>query len=69
MSGPPVEQTVAATPSATNIKELKEEIQRESAFVDVITMEMDKVIVGQKHMVERLLVGLLSDGHIPSSLP
>ncbi len=48
----------------TDIKELNETIQRESAFVDMITMEMDKVIVGQKYMVERLLIGLLSNGHI-----
>ena len=47
-----------------NIKELNERIQRESAFVDIITMEMNKVIVGQKHLVENLLIGLLADGHI-----
>jgi len=48
----------------TDIKEINERIQRESAFVDLLTMEIDKVIVGQKHMVERLLIGLLSNGHI-----
>jgi MoxR-like ATPase len=48
----------------TDIRELNERIQRESAFVDLLTTEMDKVIVGQKHMVERLLIGLLSNGHI-----
>ena len=47
-----------------DIKELNEKIQRESAFVDLLTNEMDKVIVGQKSMVERLLIGLLSNGHI-----
>ena len=47
-----------------NIKELNEKIQKESAFVDIITMEMNKVIVGQKHLVENLLIGLLADGHI-----
>jgi MoxR-like ATPase len=47
-----------------DIKELNEKIQRESAFVDLIQMEMDKVIVGQKYMTERLLIGLLSNGHI-----
>ncbi|MDX2173919.1 MAG: MoxR family ATPase [Bacteroidota bacterium] len=47
-----------------DIKEINEKIQRESAFIDVLTMEMDKVIIGQKHMVERLLIGLLSNGHI-----
>lgn len=48
----------------TDIKILNEKIQKESEFVDLITLEMNKVIVGQKHMVERLLIGLLSDGHI-----
>ncbi|MEI6767083.1 MAG: AAA family ATPase [Bacteroidota bacterium] len=47
-----------------DIRELNDRIQRESAFVDIITAEMGKVIVGQKHMVERLLIGLLSNGHI-----
>ena len=48
----------------TDIKELNERIQRESAFVDMVSLEMDKVIVGQKYMVERLLIALLSNGHI-----
>lgn len=47
-----------------DIKEINERIQRESAFVDILTTEMDKVIIGQKSMVERLLIGLLSNGHI-----
>jgi MoxR-like ATPase len=47
-----------------DIKAINEKIQRESAFVDLLQMEMGKVIVGQKHMVERLLIGLLSNGHI-----
>jgi MoxR-like ATPase len=47
-----------------DIRELNERIQQESAFVDLLTIEMDKVIVGQKQMVERLLIGLLSNGHI-----
>ncbi|MDR0714498.1 MAG: AAA family ATPase [Bacteroidales bacterium] len=47
-----------------NIKELNERIQQESAFVDLIQIEMNKVIVGQKHLVESLLIGLLADGHI-----
>lgn len=47
-----------------DIKELNERIERQSAFVDAIVMGMDKVIVGQKHLVESLLIGLLSDGHI-----
>ncbi|MDI6780187.1 MAG: MoxR family ATPase [Bacteroidota bacterium] len=48
----------------TDIKALNEKIQKESAFVDLLTMEMGKIIVGQKYMVERLLIGLLSNGHI-----
>jgi MoxR-like ATPase len=47
-----------------DIKELNERIQRESAFVDMLNMEMEKSIVGQKHMIERLLIALLSNGHI-----
>ncbi len=47
-----------------NIKELNDRIQQESAFVDMVNMEMNKVIVGQKHLVESLLIGLLSNGHI-----
>ncbi len=49
---------------AVDIKELNERIQRESSFVDMVTMEMNKVIIGQKHLVESLLIGLLSNGHI-----
>ena len=48
----------------TDIKILNERIQQESAFVDMISLEMGKVIIGQKQMVERLLIGLLSNGHI-----
>lgn len=47
-----------------DIKELNEKIQRESAFIDLLSIEMKKNIVGQKHMVERLLIGLLANGHI-----
>lgn len=48
----------------TDIRELNERIRLESSFIEVITKEMDKVIVGQKHMTESLLIGLLSNGHI-----
>lgn len=48
----------------TDIQELNERIQRESGFIDLLTMEMSKVIIGQKYMVERLLIGLLSNGHV-----
>ena len=48
----------------TDIQELNERIQRESSFVDLLQMEMGKVIIGQKTMTERLMIGLLSNGHI-----
>lgn len=48
----------------SDIKEFNELIQKESSFVDLLTHEMNKVIVGQKQMIERLLIGLLSNGHI-----
>ena len=47
-----------------DIRELNERIESKSSFVNMITMGMDQVIVGQKHLVESLLIGLLSDGHI-----
>jgi MoxR-like ATPase len=47
-----------------NIRELNERIQRESAFIDLLNAEISKAIVGQRLMVERLLIALLSDGHI-----
>ncbi|MGB5989757.1 MAG: AAA family ATPase [Marinifilaceae bacterium] len=47
-----------------DIKALNERIQKESSFVDIVSLEMNKVIVGQKHLVESLLIGLLSNGHI-----
>jgi MoxR-like ATPase len=50
--------------STIDIKSINEKIEKESAFVDLLTLEMNKVIVGQKHMVERLLIGLLGQGHI-----
>ena len=47
-----------------DIQSINEKIEKESAFVDLLTLEMNKVIVGQKHMIERLLIGLLGEGHI-----
>ncbi len=47
-----------------NIKELNERIERESLFVDTLNMEMGKVIVGQKHLIDTLLIALLSNGHV-----
>jgi MoxR-like ATPase len=49
---------------AYDIKAINEKIHRESAFIDILQLEMGKVIVGQKNMVERLLIGLLANGHI-----
>ncbi len=49
---------------SVNIKELNERIEKESAFVETVTLEMNKVIVGQKPLVENLLIGLLANGHI-----
>ena len=49
---------------SVDIRELNERIEKQSAFVDALIMGMDKVIIGQKHLVESLLIGLLSDGHI-----
>jgi MoxR-like ATPase len=47
-----------------DIRSINEKIERESAFIDLLTTEMNKVIVGQKEMIERLLIGLLGNGHI-----
>lgn len=47
-----------------DIRELNELIASKSSFVNMITMGMDQVIVGQKHLVDSLLIGLLSNGHI-----
>ena len=47
-----------------NIQAINDLIQKESAFVNMVTAEMNKVIVGQKHLTESLLIGLLSNGHI-----
>lgn len=47
-----------------NIKELNDRIQQESGFVDILSMEMGKVIVGQKHLVESLMIAMLAGGHV-----
>ena len=47
-----------------DVRAINEKIERESAFVDLLTLEMNKVIVGQKQMIESLLIGLLGNGHI-----
>jgi MoxR-like ATPase len=50
--------------TSVDIKALNEKIEKESAFIDLLNMEINKVIVGQKYMVERLLIGLLGSGHV-----
>lgn len=62
-STPEVTSTTVQT-SSMDIKALNEKIEKESAFVDLLSMEMRKVIIGQEHMIESLLIGLLSNGHI-----
>ena len=47
-----------------DIRAINEKIEKDSAFVDLLQLEMNKVIIGQKHMLERLLIGLLGNGHI-----
>ena len=47
-----------------DIKAINEKIEKESAFIDLLTLEINKLIIGQKEMVERLLIGLLGRGHI-----
>ena len=50
--------------TSVDIRAINEKIERESTFIDLLNLEMNKVIVGQRHMVERLLIGLLGNGHI-----
>ena len=47
-----------------DIKELNERIRQESSFIELINRELSKVIIGQKHLTDSMLIGLLSDGHI-----
>src|SRR6201991_3637303 len=61
---PSIGAVTGSSSYSTDIRAINEMIQRESAFVDMLKLEMDKVIVGQKYMVERLMIGLLADGHI-----
>ncbi len=61
----PEEETIQQqSGTAPDIHALNEKIQKESAFIDLLTMEMSKIIVGQDHMINSLLIALLSDGHI-----
>ncbi|MEM9051620.1 MAG: MoxR family ATPase [Bacteroidota bacterium] len=54
----------SSTTGTVDIKALNEKIQKESAFVKLVTLEMEKVIIGQRDMVDKLLIALLADGHI-----
>ncbi|MDX1349153.1 MAG: MoxR family ATPase [Putridiphycobacter sp.] len=51
-------------PTNTSIQEINERIQNESSFLDLMKLEIDKVIVGQNYMIDRLLIGLLANGHV-----
>jgi len=54
--------------TTVDISAVNEKIAQESAFIDLLITEMNKVIVGQKHMIERLLIGLLGQGHISKAV-
>lgn len=56
--------SVSSSSSSLDIRALNEKIERESAFIELLRNEMSKVIVGQKYMIDRLLIALLADGHI-----
>lgn len=64
LSGTNFEKQLNMSQENINIQELNEKIQQESSFVDLINAEMKKVIVGQQHLIDGLLIGLISDGHI-----
>ena len=63
-----MEEITATTTETKNktvdISAINEKIKTESAFIDLLTMEVNKAIIGQKYMIERLLIGLLGEGHI-----
>jgi MoxR-like ATPase len=55
---------IPASSSSIDIRALNERIHQQSAFIDLLQMELNKTVVGQKHMIERLLIGLLANGHV-----
>lgn len=57
-------EVITSSPSSVDIAALNDKINRESAFVDVLNMELGKAVVGQKYMVERLMLAVLANGHI-----
>ncbi len=56
--------TAAATTAATDIRAITEQVQKESAFLESLFAETGKVIVGQRAMLERVMIGLLCNGHV-----
>ena len=48
----------------TGINAINEKVKQESLFVQTLALEIEKVIVGQKYLIERLIVGLLANGHV-----
>src|SRR6201991_2491155 len=52
------------TLTSVDIRELNERIHQQSAFIELLNLELNKAVVGQKHMVERLLIGMLANGHV-----
>lgn len=58
------ESTASTATGTVDIKALNEKIKKESSFVELVTLEMEKVIIGQRDMVDKLLIALLADGHI-----
>ena len=57
-------QPKSGTENNVDISKINELIEKESGFIDLLNMEIKKVIIGQQHMIESLLIGLLSNGHI-----
>ena len=64
----PANESVTTTSLSTDIRELNDIIQKESAFLDLLNLEIKKVIVGQQHMIDSLMIGLLSNGEMELSL-
>jgi len=58
------QNTAATSAPAVDIRLLNEMIQKESSFIDLVRMEMKKVLIGQEYMIDRLLIAMLADGHI-----
>ncbi len=56
--------TSSGSPETSDIRALNERIEKESAFIDLLNLEMEKVIIGQKDMLQKLLIALLSNGHV-----